>query len=255
MKTLTIYYIATSNYKTGFKHFKQNLHYFFPQFKKSVIIISDGLKEWDGVEENGITYKVQNIQHFCWPIITLFKMKYIFDFKVESDYACYFNGNLQCNVNYDFTNSNIDFNKLNVSVHASSNDDIIYDNNNFENVSINSLAHITEPYKYIQGGFFFGPSSIVYKMCQDVSKMCEMDLKNNIIPQWHDESYLNKWCVDNKHLVNKQRFMSLNTFQKDCMVGIIDTIQKDRFTPYNNNSHNNKNEYSIHQHKTKHTIW
>ena len=228
METLAIYYIATSNYKMGFEHFKKKLHYFFPQFKKTVVILSDGLDEWDNVEENGILYKVNHIQHFCWPIITLFKMKYINDFQIESDYACYFNGNLQCNVNYDYKNSNIDFNKLNVSIHVCSSDNDEYDGKRFANIDVNSIAYISKPYKYIQGGFFFGPSNIVYGMCKEVSEMCEIDLKKNIIPQWHDESYLNKWCSDNEHLVNKQRFMSHINFADNCIVGIIETIEKDR---------------------------
>lgn len=228
MKTLAIYYIATSNYKSGFEHFKKNLHHFFPNFKKTVIVISDGLSQYDGVEENGITYKVFNIQHFCWPIISLFKMKFILDFKVDCDYVSYFNGDLQCNTNYDYYNSNINFNKLNATFHTHSNDSIIYDGGNFACIDINSKAFINKPYKYIQGGFFFGPSHIVYKMCKDVYEMCENDLLNNIIPQWHDESYLNKWCVENKELVNKQRFMSHEEFNSSCMVAIISTINKDR---------------------------
>lgn len=230
MKTLIIYYIVTSNYKMGFEHFKKNLHYFFPQFKKTVIIISDGLKEWDNVEENGITYKVHHIHHFCWPIIALFKMKLICDFWEEGDYACYFNGNLECNINYDYENTNIQFNKLNVSFHICSNDEVIYDDEYFANISKNSQAYIFKKYKYkyVQAGFFFGPSHIVYNMCEYVSKMCEIDLKNNIIPQWHDESYLNKWCINNEHLTNKDRFMSLG-FQDNCIVGLCDTIKKDRY--------------------------
>ena len=229
MKTLAIYYIATSNYKIGFEHFKKNLHYFFPQFKKTVIVISDGLNEWNDVEENGILYKVHHIQHFCWPIITLFKMKYIFDFKIEADYACYFNGNLQCNIDYNYENSNIDFNKLNVSVHTHSLDDELYDGKHFANIDTNSIAYISRPYKYIQGGFFFGPSNIIYNMCKEVSEMCEIDLKKNIIPQWHDESYLNKWCTNNEQLVNRQRYMSHDNFVNNCIVGIIETIKKDRY--------------------------
>ena len=227
MKTLVIYYIATSNYKMGFEHFQKNLHYFFPQLKKTVIIISDGLEEWDGVEEKGITYKVHHIYHLCWPIIALFKMKLICDFWEEGDYACYFNGTLQCNINYDYKNHNIHPNKLNVTVHACSNDENMFDGEYFANIDINSQAYIKRKYKYVQAGFFFGPSQIVYDMCQNVSKMCEIDLKKNIIPQWHDESYLNKWCCQNEHLINRQRFMSIG-FKDECMVGLCDTIKKDR---------------------------
>lgn len=50
----------------------------------------------------------------------------------------------------------------------------------------------------MQAGFFGGKAEIVYKMCEDVSKWVESDLKRGVIPKWHDESYLNKWVFMNK---------------------------------------------------------
>ena len=38
MKHLAIYYIATSNYKMEFVHFKKNLGSFYPDFRKTVIM-------------------------------------------------------------------------------------------------------------------------------------------------------------------------------------------------------------------------
>lgn len=229
MKRLVIYYIATSNYKMGLPYFIQNIHHFFPQFKKTVVILSDGLDDYDGKEIEGVTYKVHHIHHFCWPIITLFKMTLIRDFWEECDYACYFNGNMQCNKDYDYNNSNYDFDKLNCAWHVNSTN-VEFDGSKFANISNNSVAFINEPYKYIHGGYFFGPSDIVKEMCNDVSKMVEEDLKKNVIPQWHDESYLNKWCVLNKDKVNKKRFVSYQKYTPGQSIAIIETIEKDRRT-------------------------
>ena len=118
---------------------------------------------------------------------------------------------------------------MNCAWHVSSSD-AEFDGNGFANISNNSIAYINEPYKYIHGGYFFGPSNIVKQMCDDVSKMVEEDLKKNIIPQWHDESYLNKWCVLNKDKVNKKRFVSYSKYTKDQSIAIIETIEKDRRT-------------------------
>lgn len=230
MKHLAIYYIATSNYKMGFEHFKKNLKYFYPEFKKTVMILSDGLTEWNNIVEDNITYKTYHIDHFPWPIITLFKMKYIYDHRITCDYVCYFNGNLQYNPNYNTSLNKIDLTKLNVTRHAFSNENDEYDNKNFENVSQQSIAYINKPYKYVQGGFFIGPSDIVYKMCEDVCKICEIDLSNNIIPQWHDESYLNKWCEDNAKLIKKERLIKYAEFDHSFPFSIIETIDKDRRT-------------------------
>ena len=62
----------------------------------------------------------------------------------------------------------------------------------------NSVAYIDGLYAYAQSGFFIGPSEIVFKMCQDVHRMTELDLRKNIIPSYHDESYMNRWIQDNK---------------------------------------------------------
>ena len=78
MKHLAIYYIATSNYKMGFEHFNKNISLLYPNFKKTIIILSDGLEDWNNVVGDNVTYKVYHIDHFPWPIITLFKMIYPF---------------------------------------------------------------------------------------------------------------------------------------------------------------------------------
>jgi len=98
--TASIYYIATSNYKQGFEQFRTDLHYFLPDVQKTVVVLSDGLTEWDNVEENGILYKVYKIKHYCWPIITLFKMQYMLDYKMDTDLVFFVNADLQYNKDY-----------------------------------------------------------------------------------------------------------------------------------------------------------
>ena len=228
-KHLAIYYIATSNYKEGFIHFKKNIPYLYPEMKKTVIILSDGLTEWNNIIEENITYKVYHIDHFCWPIVTLFKMKYILDHKIDCDYAMYMNADLQYNINYDTSLNKIDLNKLNVSRHTHSDMNKCFDGNYFEKIDKTSSAYIGRPYTYIQGGLFIGPSDIFFKMCKEVCDMLEIDLKSNIITQWHDESYLNKWCVEHICLVKKdQMLMSYRKFIKDIPFAIINTYVKDR---------------------------
>lgn len=228
MKTLTIYYIATNAYKDGFRHFMKNIHLFFPHFKKEVVILSDGLQELNGTEVNGVNYKTFYISHFCWPIVALFKCKYILDHFSDSDFICYFNANLQANP--DFKNWDMfEFDKMNLSYHAM--------NGNVDNFimmplakdNANSRSYIGNiKYEYIQSAFLFGPNKIFKKMCEDVVKMTEYDLRNNIIPKWHDESYINKWTLTNSDLVIKKQFMTHKKFSNECPTCIIETIKKPR---------------------------
>lgn len=134
-------------------------------------------------------------------------MKYIKDYKIDCDYACYFNGNLQYNSESNTDSINLD--KLNVSIHC---------------------CH-SENSDYIMGGLFIGNSNIFYKMCDYVTKMVEYNLMNNTIPEWYDETLLNEWVKNNKSLVNKlHKLCSYYEFNKSMSFAVIETIDKDRRT-------------------------
>lgn len=234
MKHLAIYYIATSNYKEGFKYFKQNLEYFYPGMRKTVVVLSDGLTEWNNVTEGDITYKVYPILHMPWPLVALLKMNYILEHKIDCDYACYLNANLQINKNYNYSSTDIDLSKLNCTLHSyCDNTDKtgeLLDGHKFAwAIRKDSVAYIADPYTYVQAGFFIGDSHIVYAMCESVSKMVEIDLRRNIIPQWHDESYLNKWRLLHKDLVAPlKKLVGHDRFEDDKPLAMYTTINKNK---------------------------
>lgn len=240
MKHLGIYFIATSNYKTGFQYFQKNLHLLYPEMKKTVIILSDGLEEWDGIVEGNTSYIVHKIPHYPWPIITLFKMKYILDYRIPCDYICYVNGNLQINPKFDFSKINeyIDLDKLNVTRHSWYLVDTFEDKNGSaydKGLKKESRSYIPEPYIYIQAAFFIGPTMLVRRMCEDVCNMCEADLKENIIPNYHDESYLNRYIYvrskeyGSKSIVYPPRKLIHPSFDYKYPFALIDTFIKDRY--------------------------
>jgi hypothetical protein len=238
MKHLAIYFIATSNYQNGFTFFKENLNTFFPNFRKTVIILSDGLTEWNNVEEDNITYKVYHIDHFCWPIITLFKMKYILDYRIDCDYVCYCNANLQFNIHYNYDNDTIfDLTKLNVSHHACAYNNDMFDgyifcenkmSPTYKEFVKESETYIDHPYKYVHAAFFMGPSDIVYKMCNDIATSVEIDLRKNIIPLYHDETYLNKWVDTHPDLIHRGKFLSNGYFDDNIPFSLVQSFIKNR---------------------------
>lgn len=60
------------------------------------------------------------------------------------------------------------------------------------------MAYIsTRPYIYCQSAFIGGMSTPFICMCKKIKNMTDTDLRNHIIPVWHDESYVNKYIVDN----------------------------------------------------------
>lgn len=55
-----------------------------------------------------------------------------------------------------------------------------------------------EKIHYVCGGFNGGKKDNFLKMSEILSNNINLDLKNNIIAKWHDESHLNRYAVDNK---------------------------------------------------------
>ena len=52
---------------------------------------------------------------------------------------------------------------------------------------------------YVQGGFFGGPSSEFLKMSRILRDWTAEDIRNGIIPVWHDESMLNAFLSDKQY--------------------------------------------------------
>lgn len=216
MKILAIYYIATSVYKELFPEFLENVPKLFPSFHKKVVVISDGLQEYDGI--SGPSYKVQvfsDIEHRPWPYIALHKMDIIKDHRVECDYACYMNANLILNPEF---NKDIDhmflYSRMNFTRHCYLLKEDVQDGQYFQgkvnqvskddlqlvSSDIRSSSYIADDYQYCQSGFFLGPEKLFFKFCEDISELRKIDEARNIIPTWHDEAYLNAWIYRYHHL-------------------------------------------------------
>jgi hypothetical protein len=70
-----------------------------------------------------------------------------------------------------------------------------------ENNIIESNAYLekTSLNSYVQGCFYGGGSGRFLEMIQILAQWTKEDLSNDIIPIWHDESYLNKYVNMNSH--------------------------------------------------------
>lgn len=198
MEKLGIYYIATSNYKDGFEYFRDKIRYFMPNVQKTIIVLSDGLEEHNLTSYDNVNIVVHKIEHLPWPLITLLKFHYIYNYKNNNfDYICYCNADLQFNTNCFTYRFNKD--KINLSAHVNSHCFEIVDDFKFAYTkNQQSTAYIETCYKYCMAGFVYGPSKLFYNMCKDIIDMTNKDLMNNIIAERHDESYLNKWVIENK---------------------------------------------------------
>jgi hypothetical protein len=55
---------------------------------------------------------------------------------------------------------------------------------------------------YFQGCLWGGKVPNIITLIEELDNRINIDLKNNIIAEWHDESHLNKFFIENKNDVN-----------------------------------------------------
>jgi len=142
--------------------------------------------------------KVQyfDIQSEPWPMPTLKRYDYFIEQKnilSEYDYVYYSDVDMRF---VDDVGDEI-ISDLVGTIHPG-----FYLNNNFEftyDRNPNSLAYV--PYgvgtNYFAGGFNGGKSNTFLNMCETISDWRKEDNSKNIIPVWHDESYMNKYFIIN----------------------------------------------------------
>lgn len=207
MKKIGIYYICTGVYKNWFAGFLESLSNFMPEDEKNVFIISDGLDEYAGFVSDDNKVKVTSIDrihYYPWPIVTLFKFKYILDNKnALMDYCFYFNANswvLKKDEGFWISISNtLSENDLIVTYHAV-NANRKSKNDFIKGASIRnkkSTSYImNQNYFKLQAAFFGGKAASFYEMCENHLILLTEDLKNNIIAPAADESYFNKYIYE-----------------------------------------------------------
>lgn len=75
---------------------------------------------------------------------------------------------------------------------------------------------------YFAGGFYGGKSNIFLNMVHGLIYMMEQDLKSGIIAVWHDESYLNRYFIDNKPTLVLPRAYCSRPFDKPQKLVALD---------------------------------
>lgn len=207
MKALIIY-IATGDYSTYFNNFKESLHRFLPCTEKVIYYVSD---HTNFIEDVNLTTKTsqyctsdnnkfklfkRNVEHLPWPIIALMKFKYVLDGieatkDEEITHVYYFNANvkfLKVVPESVFISSRlIAVEHSNLLVHCRNNTELLCKQGQM------GLARIDHPYVYVASGALGGPVDKLKEAATEIYKWTRYDLGKNIIPDWHDESYWNKY--------------------------------------------------------------
>ncbi len=194
-KKYCIYYITTGVYINNAIDFFKSLHNFMPNDSKTVIWLSDNFINID-INDKNIDIIHKNILDMPWPLVTLLKMHYIYDNKING-YDGYF-----------FFNANSKF--INMSP--------LLINNIVTNLSQNKLITtnhscypLTYNKQYSQACFFGGNYNVFFNLCKLVTEKMNNILKqaNAVIPLYYDEPVFND-IINDLHIPKYQQGFCLN---------------------------------------------
>lgn len=195
-KKVAILYISTGKYITFWNNFYTEMEkYFLPRHKKTYFLFTDhdDIKVAENVE------KIHQDQ-LPWPYITLKRFHFFDAIKEklkEYDYVYFLNGTM------------LPITEINEEVLPTKEQELVFAMRgaDFGRKNIKwlrycrikkSVSYIApdEGKYYVIGGLNGGTSEAFLRLINVCKKWTDIDLKNNIIPGWHDESYLNRYYLD-----------------------------------------------------------
>ena len=176
--------------------------YLMPEVEKKYLVFTDGNVEMDDVD-NAVVYKQD---HLDWPLITLLRfgmIKRAFDEIKDCDYLLFLDADMRVVAEVKEEDI-IDETKKYIGVHHPCHYLGMPPHDKapgaFEVRPI-SLAAVSEDDLldvYFQGCLWGGRVPEVMDMITELDRRTNEDLKKDVIAQWHDESHLNKFYVENR---------------------------------------------------------
>ena len=196
-----ILYICTGKYNIFFNSFYESAEkYFVKDHEKTYYVFTDDLN----IKKNN-KIKIINQSFLGWPYDTMNRFHMFNSIKDQlfnEDYLFFFNANMRF---FDYVNEEIIPKKENnfligvnhPGYYSSHKEQFSYERRE------SSLFYIplTDGKYYYQGCLNGGKSENFLEMSQILSDMIDKDLKNNIIPIYHDESALNWYFKDKNPLL------------------------------------------------------
>lgn len=199
MKKVSILYICTGEYRNFFPDFKKSCDKFFlPGMEKEYFVFSDKKHEYFNYEN--VNYI--KIDKSPWPLNTLLRFHYfslVEDKLKENDYAYFFNANaLFLSEFSDDLLPKKEYSYLTAIPHPGLLKKCFLLLPWERRKKLECYIPYTYKGTYCQGGFNGGKTSAYLKLINWCKEAITTDLKNNLIAVWHDESYINRYFLDNK---------------------------------------------------------
>lgn len=158
------------------------------------------------------TLGTMGIVHMPWPIVTCLKFDFVRQILQDEqfqdyDYVLYLDSVMRIRKELHLQDFMLD--KVNVWEHFLW--DFMSDSERrfLHNERKNTYSYIKEEdrYEYVHAGMFFGRIDMIKSLCIEVQELMNKELRNGILPQWHDESCLNyvyHQLSDNFNVISSQ---------------------------------------------------
>lgn len=204
-KTIGILYLCTGPYRLFWDEFYNSFESrFLPDTEKYYFVFCDDLDSLVADYGDNGRVRLFHLDAMPWPLITLLRFRTFLSIEEQlqsCDYLMFSNANIACE-------------------QIVTEEEFLPRNNKGEHISFvkhpgywgkpayraplersrRSLAYV--PYNcktpYVIGAMFAGETRAFLRMSHVLNERIEMDLKNNIIARWHDESHLNRYTANRK---------------------------------------------------------
>jgi hypothetical protein len=192
MAKIALLTIATDKYTSFLEPLHKSIFLkFLPNHDKQLFVFTDK-------DINYLNTQIIKINHLPWPITTLMRFFYftnIVDVLKTFDYVYY----IDCDM---LVHSTIDEEILPINNEIVATKHFYLENSTgtYEtNAKSTAYVEVTDVLygKYCQACFFGANSQTFIKMSEELNQNINIDLKNNYIAFWHDESHFNKYILNN----------------------------------------------------------
>ena len=205
---MSIIFIGTNQYLNFLpKWYNSCEKYLLPSIEKQYYVFTDG--ELNDIPSNINVYQQK---HLSWPYITLLRFEIILRAKKElskSDWILFLDADML--VVDEIKEEDIFTDKKYIGVHHPCHYLGMPPHNKFSGAfetNSKSLACITDSDDtsvYFQGCLWGGKTHYVMEMIKDLQNRIRIDLSNDVIAVWHDESHMNKFFserLSDIHILN-----------------------------------------------------
>ena len=204
---VAICFIGTGEYLNFLPNYYENLEkYFLPNAEKTILVFTDG--ELNETPDNLIPYYQEHLE---WPYITLTRFEIIQkakDIISQNDWFVFIDADalvVDTVTEEEFFDDTKDYFGVHHPCHFLNMPPHNQKYGAFE-TNINSTAAINKDTDdlsvYFQGCLWGGKVPQVMNLIEELDRRVNVDLENNVIAQWHDESHLNKFLIENKDNTN-----------------------------------------------------